>query len=144
MKLCRRGGPRTAATSKMERFVITVNGFQLLTIITKCSILDVAAVLDPPLADYDYIFRNFIHNKFYMPIPVNKFANDNSRSLIQSTVFSSLLFKIKVGNFCGILSLSCCLWKNIYFVLTSFMESLFTLNYAFIWFSPSFAVLTDY
>ena len=109
MKLCRRGGPRTAATSKMERFVITVNGFQLLTIITKCSILDVAAVLDPPLADYDYIFRNFIHNKFYMPIPVNKFANDNSRSLIQSTVFSSLLFKIKVGNFCGILSLSCCL-----------------------------------
>ena len=33
----------------MERFVIIVNGFQPLTIITKCSILDVAAVLDPPL-----------------------------------------------------------------------------------------------
>ena len=33
----------------MERFVIIVNGFQPLTIITKCSILDAAAVLDPPL-----------------------------------------------------------------------------------------------
>ena len=37
------------ATSKMERFVIIVNGFQPLTIITKRSILDVAAALDPPL-----------------------------------------------------------------------------------------------
>ena len=36
-----RGGSRTAATSKMELFVIIV--------ITKSSILDVAAVLDPPL-----------------------------------------------------------------------------------------------
>ena len=45
-----RGGSRTAATSKMERFVIIVNGFQPLTIITKRSVLDVAAVLDPPLA----------------------------------------------------------------------------------------------
>ena len=44
-----RGGSRTAATSKMELFVIIVNGFEPLTIITKCSILDVAAVLDPPL-----------------------------------------------------------------------------------------------
>ena len=39
----------TAATFKMERFVIIVNGFQPLTIITKRSILDVAAVLDPSL-----------------------------------------------------------------------------------------------
>ena len=44
-----RGGSRVAATSKMERFVIIVSGFQLLTVITKCSILDVAAVLDPSL-----------------------------------------------------------------------------------------------
>ena len=43
------GGSRTAATSKMELFVIIVNGFQPLSIITKCFILDVAAVLDPPL-----------------------------------------------------------------------------------------------
>ena len=47
-----RGGSRTAATSKMERFVIIVNGFQPLTIITKSSTLDVAAVLDPPLPTY--------------------------------------------------------------------------------------------
>ena len=46
-----RGGSRTAATSKMERFVIIANGFQPLTIITKRSILDVAAVLDPPLME---------------------------------------------------------------------------------------------
>ena len=30
-------------------FVIIVNCFQPLTIITKCSILDAAAALDPPL-----------------------------------------------------------------------------------------------
>ena len=42
-----RGGSRAAA--KMERFVIMVNGFQPLTVITKRSILDVAAALDPPL-----------------------------------------------------------------------------------------------
>ena len=44
-----RGGSRAAATSKMECFVIIVNGFQPLTIIIKHSILDVAAALDPPL-----------------------------------------------------------------------------------------------
>ena len=41
-----RGGSKTAATSKMERFVIIVNGFEPLTIITKRFTLDVAAVLD--------------------------------------------------------------------------------------------------
>ena len=45
-----RGGSRAAATSKMERFVIIVNGFQPLTIITKRSILDTAEALDPPLS----------------------------------------------------------------------------------------------
>ena len=45
------GGSRTAATSKMERFVVIVNGWKPLTIITKCSILDVAAALDLPLCD---------------------------------------------------------------------------------------------
>ena len=53
------GGSRAAATSKMEPFVIIVNGFQpltiitngfqLLTIVTKRSILAAAAALDPPL-----------------------------------------------------------------------------------------------
>ena len=46
-----RGGSRGAATSKMESFVIIVNGCKPLTIITKRSILDVAAALDPPLTD---------------------------------------------------------------------------------------------
>ena len=44
-----RGGSRAAATSKMEHFVIIVNGLKSLTIITKRFILDVAAALDPPL-----------------------------------------------------------------------------------------------
>ena len=44
-----RGGSRTAATSKMERFVIIANDWKPLTIITKRSVLDVATVLDPPL-----------------------------------------------------------------------------------------------
>ena len=44
-----KGGSRAAATSKMECFVIIVNGLQPLTIITKHSVLDVEAALDPPL-----------------------------------------------------------------------------------------------
>ena len=38
-----------AATSKMEYFVIIVNVWKPLTIITKHSILDAEAALDPPL-----------------------------------------------------------------------------------------------
>ena len=49
-----KGGSRTAATSKMERFVIIVKGFQTLTINTKRSISDVAAALDPPLLSEDW------------------------------------------------------------------------------------------
>ena len=44
-----RGGSRTDAASKVELFVILVNGWKPLTIITKSSTLDVAAALDPPL-----------------------------------------------------------------------------------------------
>ena len=50
-----RGGFRTAATPKMELFVIIVNDFLPLTIITNCSILNVAAVLDSPLLPWSYI-----------------------------------------------------------------------------------------
>ena len=49
MEYSLRGRSRAAATSKMERFVVIVNGWKPLTIITKCSILDVEAALDPPL-----------------------------------------------------------------------------------------------
>ena len=56
--LCQtRGGSRTTATSKMEHFVIIINGFQPLTIITKRSILDVAAALDPPLQTKEKYFN---------------------------------------------------------------------------------------
>ena len=37
------------------RFVIIVNDFEPLTIITKRSILDVAAVLDPPLIQLSFL-----------------------------------------------------------------------------------------
>ena len=46
-----RDGSRAVATSEMEHFVIIVNGFQPLSIITKRSILDVATALDPPLVN---------------------------------------------------------------------------------------------
>ena len=49
-----RGGSRTAATSKMERFVVIVNGFEPFTVITKRSILDVAVLLDPSLGVRSY------------------------------------------------------------------------------------------
>ena len=46
-----RGGSRTAATSKVELFVIIVNDWKPLTIIRKSSTLDAAAVQDPPLTN---------------------------------------------------------------------------------------------
>ena len=63
LTICR-GGSRTAATSNMEHFVIIVNGWkrQLLTIITNCSILDVAAALDTPLRLMCLLFT---HIKFH-------------------------------------------------------------------------------
>ena len=48
-----RSGSRAAATSKIECFVIIVNGWKPLTIITRRFILDVAAALDPPLISFD-------------------------------------------------------------------------------------------
>ena len=53
----------------MERFVIIVNSFQLLTIITKFSILVVAAALDPPL-------KWINPTKFNL----NKYSSNNSKS----------------------------------------------------------------
>ena len=51
----------------MERFVIIVNGFQPLAIITKRSILDVAAVLDPPLIIYTQRMALITPLKNYSP-----------------------------------------------------------------------------
>ena len=49
----------------MEHFVIIVNDWKLLTIITKSSILDVAAVLDPPLG-FSIDFSNIIIQDFLL------------------------------------------------------------------------------
>ena len=66
-----RGGSRTAATSKMERFVIIVNGWKPLTIITKRSILDVAAALDPLLILMKGLLRYF--SAFNTPVKPSKY-----------------------------------------------------------------------
>ena len=63
LKMSFRGGSRTAATSKMERFMIIVNGWKPLTIITKGSILDFAVVLDPPLS----LLRSTWIMRFFFP-----------------------------------------------------------------------------
>ena len=55
-----RGGCRADATSKMERFVIIVNGWKRSTITTKHFILDVAAALDPPLGSFSTAARLII------------------------------------------------------------------------------------
>ena len=62
MKAITKGGSRATATSKMERFVIIVNGWKPLTIITKRSILDVAAALDPPLMTVSETCLNQVKN----------------------------------------------------------------------------------
>ena len=45
---------RAAATSKTKQFVIIVNGWKPLAFITKSSLLDVAAVLDPSLCTLNW------------------------------------------------------------------------------------------
>ena len=50
----------------MERFVIIVNGFQWLTIITNCSILDVAAALDPPVLIARNMYLLLIARNIYL------------------------------------------------------------------------------
>ena len=65
-----RGGSMAAKMSKMERFVITVNGWKSFTIIAKRSILDVAAALDPPLnrfipAVFSYEFCKIFRSTYF-------------------------------------------------------------------------------
>ena len=61
----------------MEHFVIIVNGFQPLTVIPKSSILDVAAILDPPLI----VILFYELNIFYMYLHINYFALNSTSSL---------------------------------------------------------------
>ena len=99
-----RGGSRIAATSKMERFVIIVNGWKPLTIITNRSILDVAAVLDPPLK---HLWQSLFFNKvaglrsetllkkrlWHRCFPV-KFAKSLRKRFLQNTSGRLLLHKM--------------------------------------------------
>ena len=66
-----RGGSRVAAASKMECFVIIVNGVQALTITAKHSILDVAAALDPLLLYTDAEFW-ILYSYSIVPPPRNE------------------------------------------------------------------------
>ena len=64
-----KGGSRTAATSKVELFVMIVNGFQPLSIIAKSSTLDVAAVLDLSLISmvlYDICLKKYANKRCYV------------------------------------------------------------------------------
>ena len=70
----------------MERFVIIGKGFQPLTIITKCSILDVAAALDPPLsASFRFVTSAPI---FYYLSNFKKVKQKVSLTIIKMRVFS--------------------------------------------------------
>ena len=115
-----RGGFRTAATSKMERFVIIVNGFQPLTIIIKRSILDVAAVLHPPLVTAQWFRGNACKSSklgymltmllitFYLKIFIAdsilhfEIVENSSEELVEHPVRVSKVYLIamKASNFC--------------------------------------------
>ena len=57
--------------------MIIVNGFQPLTVIPKSSILDVAAVLDPPLI----VILFYELSIFYMYLHISYFALNSTSSL---------------------------------------------------------------
>ena len=77
-----RGGSKIAATSKMEHFVIIVNGWKPLTVITKSSILDVAAILDSPFLTKNCISKlidvtNVPKLAYIYLCPLEAFLHDN-------------------------------------------------------------------
>ena len=49
----------------MEHFVIIVNGWKPFTVIRKCSIFDVAVVLDPPM-DFVQVYVSWVGTKLYL------------------------------------------------------------------------------
>ena len=86
-----RGVSRTAAESEMGRFVIIVNGFQPLTIITKRSVLDVAAVLDPPLRVPATLSQTSAHEKWKLiqkqpsRVVLRKSCSENMQEIYRRT-----------------------------------------------------------
>ena len=89
---------RTAATLKMELFVIIINAFQLLTIITKCSILDVAAVLDPPLLKCKWEPTNEVDKHAFAIIQSNSLGKESVVVQIPQNIskFSSMSLQLKL------------------------------------------------
>ena len=63
----KRSGSSAAAISKIEHFVIIINGWKLLTIITKCSILDAAVALDPLMFTACQLWASLSHTSWYLP-----------------------------------------------------------------------------
>ena len=93
-----KGGFRTAATSKMECFVIIVSGWILLTTITKHSILDVAAALDPPLTVLN-ILSNFIsHEVIVCDDKDPPWFNGKIKSLINEKLRTYNAYRKNIGN----------------------------------------------
>ena len=92
----------------MERFLIVVNGFQPLTIITKCSILDVAATLDPPLhiprsLDSKNTCLWFLNRCCYIRFLYLKRRKQNVRINNTNSVFQILLSGVTQGSILGLL-----------------------------------------
>ena len=103
-----RGGSRTAATPKMECFVIILNSWKPLTIITKLSIFDVATVLDPPLSSFFSNFHRFGKETLNVPESIREKSHlvriylpewifiyqDNFEYMVEINVLVSIVFKI--------------------------------------------------
>ena len=79
----------------MEHFVIIVNGWKPLTVIAKCSILDVAVVLDPPV-HMDACLNTSVHVAliFYFSKSIKEHSDLNSsiKSLIAQWIHISLTY----------------------------------------------------
>ena len=96
-----RRGSRTAAAFKMKRFVIIVNGFQSLTITTKRSILNVAAVLDLPLMEnldihqVNTIFQISEKVRTIGPVPLKN--NFFKKNFFNPTTLKNLRCSLKIS-----------------------------------------------
>ena len=87
---------------------MVVNGFQPLTIITKCSILDVAAALDPPLhiprsLDSKNTCLWFLNRYCYILFLYLKRRKQNVRINNTNSVFQILLSGVTQGSILGLL-----------------------------------------
>ena len=64
----------------MEHFVMIVNAWKPLTIITKSSILDVAAILDPPLIPY--FFQALYGQNYWLKSKLFQYIFENEKFLL--------------------------------------------------------------